>query len=105
MAEACLAAVKDKAGQVVCLNYAIKVTEHCDCMGQVYPRIVGDLGILASFDPVALDKATADLLCQKSGKDVFDQYWAKCHYRRQLEHGQAIGLGSLDYKVVELAAD
>ncbi len=35
MAEATLAIVKDKPGRVVYLNYAIKVTEHCDCMGQV----------------------------------------------------------------------
>jgi uncharacterized Fe-S center protein len=104
MAEACLAAVKDKPGRVVYLNYAIKITEQCDCFGTVAPRIVDDLGILASFDPVAVDKATADLLAQRNGKDVFDEVWGKCHYRRQLEYGQAIGLGSMDYKVVELKA-
>ena len=102
MAEACLAAVKDKPGRVVYLNYAIKVTEHCDCMGTVAPRIIDDLGILASFDPVALDKATADLLAQRSGQDIFDQTWSQCHYRRQLQHGAAIGLGSLEYQIVEL---
>jgi uncharacterized protein len=105
MAEACLAAVKDKPGRVVYLNYAIHVTEHCDCMGTVAPRIIDDLGILASFDPVALDKATAELLAQRNGLDIFDKTWSQCHYRRQLEHGQAIGLGSLEYDIVELNPD
>jgi uncharacterized Fe-S center protein len=104
MAEACLAAVKDKPGRVVYLNYAIKVTEHCDCFGVVAPRIVDDLGILAGFDPVAVDKATADLLARRNGKDIFDEVWGKCHYRRQLEHGQAIGLGRMAYQIVELKA-
>lgn len=103
MAEATLAAVQDKPGRVIYLNYAIKITEHCDCMGQVYPRIIDDLGILASFDPVALDKATADMLEQRDGKNVFDQYWGKCNYRTQFEHGEAIGLGCQDYAIVEVA--
>ncbi len=102
MVEACLGAVKDKPGRVVYLNYAIKITEQCDCFGVVAPRVVDDLGILAGFDPVAVDMATADLLGRRDGKDVFEQYWSKCHYRRQFEYGQAIGLGSTDYRVVEV---
>lgn len=102
MAEATLAVVKDKPGRVIYLNYAIKITEHCDCMGNVYPRIIDDLGIFASFDPVAVDKAVADLLERKHGHNVFEKYWSKCDYRTQFQHGEAIGLGCQDYEVIEI---
>ena len=66
------------------------------------PRIVEDIGILASADPVAVDTATADLVVARSrGKDPFragyDIDWAD-----QLRHGESIGLGSMDYELTEL---
>jgi len=105
MAEATLAVVKDKPGKVVYFNFAIKVTKDCDCVGKVQPKIIEDVGILASFDPVALDAATADLLGKRAGKDLIAETWPECKYRRQLEHGEAIGLGSTKYELVELTAD
>jgi len=89
-------------GKTGYLNFLIKITKDCDCMAKNDPRIVEDIGILASSDPVAIDKATADLVIERSrGKDVFragyDIDWAD-----QLRHGVKIGLGSMDYELVQL---
>lgn len=91
---------KGKAGFV---NFLIQVTKDCDCMSKSQKRIVDDIGILASLDPVAVDKATADLIVERgSGKDPlragYDIDWSA-----QLAHGKRIGLGSTDYKLVELS--
>jgi len=84
------------------LNFLIQITKDCDCMARNDPRIVEDIGILASADPVAVDTATADLVVARSrGKDPFragyDIDWAD-----QLRHGESIGLGSMDYELTEL---
>ncbi|MCK7476545.1 MAG: hypothetical protein M0C28_02430 [Candidatus Moduliflexus flocculans] len=62
-----------------------------------------DIGILASLDPVAVDQATADLLVAAgAGKDPlragYDIDWSA-----QLAHGEKIGLGRRDYRLVEIA--
>ncbi len=90
---------KGKAGFV---NFLIQVTKDCDCMSKSQKRIVDDIGILASLDPVAVDKATADFIVERgAGKDPlragYDLDWSA-----QLIHGEKIGLGSTDYKLVEL---
>jgi len=90
---------QDKAGFI---NYLIKVTKDCDCMAKDQARIVDDIGILASEDPVALDKASADLVLERSGRDVFRAGY-DIDWTSQLRHGAAIGLGSLDYDLVEIA--
>jgi len=102
MAEACLAVAKEKPNRMVYFNFAIKITKDCDCLGRKAERVVDDVGILASFDPVALDKATVDLVAKKAGKDLFETLWPNCQYRRQLEHGQEIGLGSMEYELIEV---
>ncbi len=83
------------------LNFLIKMTKDCDCMAKDQPVIAGDIGIAASLDPLALDKASADMLVRAAGRNVlragYDLDWSL-----QLKHGAKIGLGSLDYELVEL---
>lgn len=91
---------KGKAGFV---NFLIQVTKDCDCMARNQKRIVEDIGILASLDPVAVDQATADLVIDRGGgKDPlragYDIDWSA-----QLRHGQRIGLGKTTYDLVELS--
>ncbi|MGA2588145.1 MAG: DUF362 domain-containing protein [Candidatus Aminicenantales bacterium] len=85
------------------LNFLIKITKDCDCMAQDQARIVEDIGILASKDPVAIDKASADLVLGRSGgRDVFRAGY-DIDWSGQLRHGVKIGLGSMDYKLIELS--
>ncbi len=90
---------KDKIGFV---NYLIKITKDCDCMAKDDPRIVDDIGILASVDPVAIDKASADLVLRRAGRDVFKAGY-DIDWSSQLRHGAEIGLGSMDYDLIELS--
>ncbi len=90
---------KAKAGF---LNFLLRVTKDCDCMAGNQPRIVEDIGILASSDAVAVDQASADLVVERAGQDVFrlgyDVDWAV-----QLHHGEAVGLGRRNYELIRLS--
>ena len=91
--EYALAAQKGKDN--IYLNYAINITAQCDCMGKVMKPKYPDLGIIASIDPVAVEKATLDLLDESIGKKSFGG-------REQLEYASKIGLGSPEYELVRL---
>lgn len=88
-------------GKIGFVNFLLKITKDCDCMAQDEPAIVEDIGIMGSSDPIALDKASADLVNSRSGKDIlrvgYDVDWSV-----QLKHGVQIGLGNIDYELIEL---
>jgi hypothetical protein len=66
------------------------------------PRIVPDIGILASFDPVSVDKASYDLVKKMAGRDILKEVHPLRDGSKQLEHAQKIGLGSMDYELIEI---
>ena len=91
-------------GKAVYLNFLLKITKDCDCMARDQPRIVPDVGILASLDPVAVDTATADLVAKKGGgEDPFRKSY-DIDWSHQLSHGEALGLGRRDYRLVAIGA-
>jgi hypothetical protein len=97
MAEYCQAILKGK--NAVFFNFALGITQHCDCIVKPDPPMTPDLGILTSLDPVAVDSATIDLINQNTGKDVFKECWPEIDYTVQLKHAQKIGLGSINYSL------
>jgi len=102
MAEYALRVWRHFNGKAVFLNYLIKITKDCDCMARDDARIVEDIGILASLDPVAVDQATADLVLEHGGgRDPFRKGY-DLDWSFQLRHGETIGLGTRDYKLVEI---
>jgi hypothetical protein len=65
--------------------------------------MVEDIGIIASTDPVAVDKAALDLVENKSEKKLAvllrnDKLDTNC----QIAHGESIGLGSSNYELIEI---
>jgi uncharacterized Fe-S center protein len=104
MAEYALAVLgdKNKKGKACYLNFALRISQECDCWSGKNPRIASDVGILASLDPVAIDKASFDLVNQASGKDIFKQAHPKEDGMVQLRHAQAIGLGSMEYDLLRI---
>lgn len=100
MAEYACAVKKKFKDRIGFVNFVLSVTKDCDCMSKKGHIIAEDVGILASVDPVALDKASTDLVIERSGLDVVrranDVDWAV-----QLRHGEKIGLGSMNYELVE----
>ncbi len=104
VAEHALGAVAGKEGRAVFFNYAISVTEDCDCFGTPDMRnIVKDIGILASTDAVAVDSAALNMIEQTGDKKLDELIEKKgLDARRQLGHAERIGLGTRKYELVEI---
>lgn len=96
------------------------VSPNCDCHSENDAPIIPDIGMLASFDPVALDQACVDL-CEKAepvrnsqlGENMshehFHDYgdvWRNNHpdssWADTLEHAEKIGVGTREYELVTL---
>ncbi|MFA6078965.1 MAG: DUF362 domain-containing protein [Candidatus Omnitrophota bacterium] len=102
MAEYALAALRAKKNKSVFINFAVSISQECDCWTKDYPRIAPDVGILISKDPVSVDKASYDLVVKACGKDVFKESHPGIDGMKQLRHASKIGLGNLDYELVKL---
>ena len=102
IAEYSLAALKGKEKKSGYINFAININKECDCWGADNPRIGPDVGILASLDPVSIDKASLDLVTKASGKDIFKEAHPEQDGLKQLKYAQDLGLGSLDYELIEI---
>jgi uncharacterized Fe-S center protein len=84
-------------------NVATKITAECDCLAQDDPRIVDDIGIAASTDPVALDQACFDLVCRKAGnRDIFQEVHPGRDGQKQLAFAEQIGLGTRSYDLITI---
>jgi len=84
------------------INFLTNITKDCDCLAKDEPRIMQDIGILASDDPVSIDKASADLLNGAGAKDVFRSQHPEIDWTVQLKYASSLGMGELDYNLVEL---
>jgi uncharacterized Fe-S center protein len=102
IAEHALGAISGKTNKAAFFNYIISVTKDCDCIDTPdMPGIVEDIGIVASTDPVAVDKAALDLVEAKGGKSLAKLVGNnKLNPIYQLEHAQQIGLGNLHYELI-----
>lgn len=104
VAEYCLAILEEKRHKAAFFNFLTHITKHCDCMDKPYEPDISDIGIVTSRDPVAVEKATVDLINEHTGKDYFRHIWPKIDYTVQLEHAHKIGLGNLEYDLENITA-
>lgn len=102
MAEYALGAIQDKEGKVCYINFLTHITKECDCVNKAQDKISEDIGILASYDPVAIDQASLDLLQDKTQEDILKRIWPNNDYNAQLAHAEKIGLGSRKYELIEI---
>lgn len=116
MAEYAYAVVKDRPQFHISL--ICDVSPNCDCHAENDVPIVPDIGMLASFDMVALDMACADLVNAqkpfensylgeqvKNGVDEKDNFHIthpNTHWESQIEHGEKIGLGTSKYELIKI---
>jgi len=101
MAEYAYAALKGK--KTGFLNFLMKITKDCDCMAKDSDlSIVSDIGILASKDPVSIDKATIDFLNKQNDCDRLKDGYPNIDWHIQVDYAANIGLGSLDYELINL---
>lgn len=104
MAEHAYGVVKDKRDKCFFFNVMVDMTKDCDCLDRPQKKLIPDLGILASDDPVAIDKAMLDLTAQANanGRDLAHQAYRHLEGQIQIEHGARIGLGSLQYTLIQV---
>lgn len=104
MAEACQAVFKHTGDKVLFINVANNLSVDCDCDANPDAPQMGDLGILASLDPVALDRACVDMVYNSpdSGKVHLIERIESRHGTHILDYGEQIGLGSQKYRLVEI---
>ncbi len=100
------------------ISLIVDVSPNCDCHGENDMPILPNLGMFASFDPLALDQACADA-CLKAtplpggqlarnmkGKGFIDHHdhftnsTPESEWRPCLEHAEKIGLGTRDYELI-----
>jgi uncharacterized Fe-S center protein len=105
----------NKTGRIFYLSFLTGITPHCDCTPWNDIPIVPDIGILASRDPVALDKACYDLVNEAegihgsllpdhhhSGEEKFSRVWPGSTPDLQFSYAGEMGLGKAEYRLREI---
>ena len=99
MAEAGKSVVDALDGNILYINVMNRLSVDCDCDGSPAEPDMHDMGILASFDPVALDQACIDLAYGASdGQSLVSRIESR-NGLHTLEHAESIGLGSRIYRL------
>ena len=104
MAEAALAVhhSMEDGERIIYINVMNRLSVDCDCNGNPAEPDIHDIGILASYDPVALDQACIDLVYQAEGNESLVNRIESRNGLHTLEHAEEIGLGSRTYKLVSI---
>jgi uncharacterized Fe-S center protein len=102
MAEAAKS-VADRCGEnILYISVMNHLSVDCDCSSNPAAPKMADIGVLASLDPVALDKACVDLVyAAPDGKDLIQRMESR-NGVHTLEHAEAIGLGSTVYELISI---
>ena len=100
------------------ISLVMDVSPNCDCHGENDVPILPDIGMFASFDPLALDQACADAclaaqplpgsqlarnLAEPGFEDLHDNFCnstPESEWRSCMEHAEKIGLGTRSYEIV-----
>ncbi len=102
MAEAGKSVVDYLGGNILYINVMNRLSVDCDCDGNPAEPDMHDIGILASFDPVAVDQACVDLVYAAEDGGSLIQRIESRNGLHTLEHAEAIGLGSREYELVSI---
>lgn len=102
MAEAGKSVVDYLDGNILYINVMNRLSVDCDCDGSPAEPDMHDVGILASFDPVALDQACVELVYgAEDGQSLIDRIESR-NGLHTLEQAEKIGLGSREYELVSI---
>ena len=95
---------RDHVGEehIIYINVMNRLSVDCDCDGNPDEPDMHDIGILASFDPVALDQACVDLVYQAQDSEALVNRIESRNGIHTLEHAEEIGLGSRTYELVSI---
>ena len=104
MAEAAKAVIDHCGDSILYISVANNLSVDCDCDSSPADPQMEDIGVLASLDPVALDKACTDLVrsSEDHGKIHLIERIDSRHGMHILDYAEQIGIGSQDYELILL---
>lgn len=102
MAEAGKSVVDALDGNILYINVMNRLSVDCDCDGNPSEPDMHDIGILASYDPVALDQACIDLVYSAEDGGSLIKRIESRNGLHTLEHAESIGLGSRTYQLEKI---
>lgn len=104
MADAAKSIVEYFDGKMAFINIMRNMSVDCDCCAVAEDPKIGDIGILASLDPIALDQACLDLVYSSDdpGKDHLIERIESRNGIHTVEAAAELGFGSRDYKLITL---
>ena len=104
MADAAKSVVDHFGGRMAFVNIMKNMSVDCDCCAVAADPKIGDIGILASLDPVAIDQACIDLVYSSDdpGKSDLIERIESLNGIHTVEAAAEIGVGSREYELIEL---
>jgi len=104
MAEAASSIMEYRKGQIAFINVMCNMSVDCDCCKIAKDPEMNDIGILASLDPVALDKACVDLIYNSTdeGKKTLIERIESKNGIHTIEISEKLKVGSKEYEIVNI---
>ncbi|MCH5171136.1 MAG: DUF362 domain-containing protein [Oscillospiraceae bacterium] len=105
MADAAQSVVNFFNGNIAYINVMKNLSVDCDCCAVAEDPCMKDIGILASLDPVAIDKACIDLIYaakDDAGQKHFLERLESRHGAHTVEAAEELGFGTTDYELIEI---
>lgn len=104
MADAAEAVVRHFNGDMVFINVMKNMSVDCDCCAVAEDPCMADIGILASLDPIAVDRACLDLVYASDdpGRDHLLERIESRNGAHTIDAAAELGFGSKDYELVKL---
>lgn len=104
MADAASSVINYFKDNIAYINIMKNISVDCDCCSVAEDPCIPDIGILASTDPVALDKACLDLIYNSNfqGKDHFIERVETRNGKHILDAASKLNLGNLEYELIDI---
>lgn len=104
MADAASSVINYFKDNIVYISIMKNISVDCDCCSVAEDPCIPDIGILASTDPVALDKACLDLIYNSNfkGKDHFIERVETRKGKHILDAASKLNLGNLEYELIDI---
>ena len=104
MAEADSSVIDYMKGNIVYINVINNLSIDCDCNSNPEDPCMADIGIVASLDPVAIDKASLDFVyhSEDEGKQRLINRIEEKHGIRTVEHAEELGIGTTNYEIINI---
>lgn len=106
MADACKSILEYVGKEnMLYISVANRLSVDCDCLSNPAEPEMGDLGIFASTDPVALDQACYDAVINSpdTGKAALIERMNSRHGIHTVEAAAELGLGEREYEIIDIA--